>query len=424
MITLILVALLLAVFLNIPIAFGLLLSTVAAFYFADIPLFVLIQRMASGIMSYPLLAIPLYLLAGSIMNAGGISQKLFDLAGSFVGHVRGGLGYVNVLVSMLMAGVSGSSIADSAATSKIFVPQMAARGYDKPFAVAVTAASSIVGPVIPPSITFVIYGWLSGQSIGRLFFAGAVPGFLLGLYLLVTVYFMSRRRNYRGEGSFSWRKIFVSLKAASWVLMLPFIILGGIVGGIFTPTEAGGVAVIYALFVATFVYRTLNWQAVPRILKETAIDTGHIMLIVAAAAPFGWILGIEQVPQAIVELLTGLTTNPVVLLLILNVVMLFLGMLLETSAILIILIPILMPLVLEIGIDPIHFGVIAVINLLMGGITPPLGILMFTTCGIANVSTRDFIKEIWIFYIPLLMLLVTVTLFPGLSLWLPNALFD
>ena len=421
MITFILILLFGLFLLNVPIAFAIIATSVTFLYLTDVPLVMQIQRMVAASNNYPLLAVPLFILAGSLMNATGITQRLFTFTNAMVGHIRGGLGHVNIVTSMLMAGISGSAIADCAATTKIFVPHMVEAGYKKSFSVAVTAASATIGPIIPPSIIFVVYAWLAGVSVGKLFLAGAIPGALMGIYLMVAVFFISKKEGYgRSSGGFSWRVLMKTGKDAILALLMPVIILGGILGGVFTATEAAGVAVVYALVIGTLVYHELQVSDIFRILKEMAVDTAAIMFIVAAAAPFGWILGLEQVPQLMIEVFTGISENPYVVLMVLNIFFLIIGTFMETTAIMIIMVPILMPLVKVLGIDPVHFGVVISINLLIGTLTPPVGVLMFTTCGIAKVSVMDFVKAVWPFYMSLIAVLASVTYLPQVVLWLPS----
>ncbi|WP_280922259.1 TRAP transporter large permease [Ammoniphilus resinae] len=407
--------------LNVPIAFAIALTSFVFIMLADTPGTMFIQRVMAGANSFPLLAIPLFILAGSIMNHTSMANKLFGLANAIVGHIRGGLAQVNVLASVMMAGVSGSSIADAAATTKILVPQMVAKGYPKPFSVAVTAASATIGPIIPPSILFVVYGWLAGVSVGKMFIAGAIPGLIVGLYLMITVYILSKRYGYglSDKMKFSLLNLWNSTKAASWSLFMPIVILGGILTGVFTTTEAAAVAAVYALVVGV-VTRELKLEHVPSIMKETIMDTTVIMLIVAAASPFGWILALEQVPQMVLELFTSISSNVYITLFMLNIFFFILGLFMETMAVMIILVPVLMPLVTELGIDPLHFGVIIVINLLIGQLTPPLGMLMFATCSIAGVKIVDFQKAVWPFYIALFVALIVITYLPQLYMWLPD----
>lgn len=409
---------------NIPIAFAIIASTLITLWLSDVSISMQIQRMVAGVNSFPLLAVPLYILAGVLMECSGITPRLFRLADALAGHIRGGLGHVNVVASMIMAGMSGSAMADCAVTSKIFVPEMVRAGYPRPFAAAVTAASSIIGPIIPPSIIFVVYGYLSGVSVGRLFIAGAIPGILVGFYQMVAVYFIAKQQGF-GQPShrFSWSSLWTVIKQTWAALFLPPIILGGILSGAFTPTEAGGIAVVYSLLVGVFLYRQLGLKDVIRALKDTAASTAALMFIVAAAAPFGWILGLEQVPQLIARVFTSISTNPAVILFLINILYLFLGTFMDITPIQIITIPMLMPIINQLGINPIHFGVVSSIALMIGAITPPVGTLMYCTCEISDVSIEDFLRSVWPFYLALIALLFTVTYVPALTLWLPSVVF-
>jgi tripartite ATP-independent transporter DctM subunit len=409
-------------FLRVPIAFTIIASSILFLAAAGVPLGVQIQRMVAIADNFPLLAVPLFILAGEFMNAAGMTARLFAFANALVGHIRGGLAHVNIATSMLMAGMSGSAIADCAATTKVFVPVMVKSGYSKAFATAVTAASATIGPIIPPSIIFVVYGWLAGVSIGKLFLAGAVPGLLMGLYLMITVFFLAKKKNFGKSGeSFSLHTLKRTTRDALLAMFMPLIILGGILGGVFTATEAAGVAVVYSFGVGTLIYRRLSLSDLPGILRATAVDTAAVMFIVAAAGPFGWILGLQQVPQILIQLFSSISNNPWVILLILNAGFLIIGCFMETTAIMLITVPLLMPLIHKVGIDPVHFGVVISVNLLIGTLTPPVGVLMFTTCGIAQIPVEDFITEVWPFYIALLFLLFTITYFPAVVLWLPKA---
>lgn len=421
MITVIILVLLGLFALNVPIAFAIATTSFIFIVLSDLPVTMLIQRLMAGTNTFPLLAIPLFILAGSIMNHTSMANKLFDLAHAIVGHVRGGLAQVNIVSSMLMAGVSGSSTADAAITTKLLVPQMEKKGYPRPFSVAVTAASSTIGPIIPPSLLFVIYGWLAGVSVGKMFIAGAIPGLIVGISLMVMVSILSKKHGYglTDQGKFSFLYLGQTMRSALFALVMPVIILGGILGGIFTTTEAAGIAATYA-FLIGIATRELKLKDYPNIIKETIVDTSVIMLIVAAASPFGWILALEQVPQKVLELFTSISENPLIILFVLNIFFLLIGMFMETIAIMIILIPILIPLITGLGIDPIHFGVVIVFNLLIGQLTPPLGTLMFTTCSIARVSVIDFQKAVWPFYIALFITLLVITYLPQLFMWLPG----
>jgi C4-dicarboxylate transporter DctM subunit len=417
----IIVALFAFALVNIPIAFAIIASTLLILWVSGVPMSMQIQRMVAGINSFPLLAVPLYILAGSLMESSGITPRLFKLADALAGHIRGGLGHVNVVASMIMAGMSGSAMADCAVTSKIFVPEMVRAGYPKPFSAAITAASSIIGPIIPPSIIFVVYGCLTGVSVGRLFIAGAVPGVMIGLYQMIAVYLISKRQGF-GEPThgFSWSRLWNVIKQTWAALFLPPLILGGILTGAFTPTEAGGIAVAYSLLVGLFIHRTLTLKDFVNALESTAASTAAMMFIVAAAAPFGWILGLEQVPQLIARIFTSISTNPYVILSLINILYLFLGTFMDITPIQIITIPMLLPIINQLGIDLIHFGVVSSIGLLIGAITPPVGTLMYCACEISDVTIEDFLKAVWPFYVALIGVLFTVTYIPALALWLPK----
>ena len=409
---------------NIPIAFAISASTLMILWISGVPISMQIQRMVAGVNSFPLLAVPLYILAGVLMEKSGITPRLFQLADALAGHIRGGLGHVNVVASMIMAGMSGSAMADCAVTSKIFVPQMVKAGYPKPFAAAITAASSIIGPTIPPSIIFVVYGCLTGASVGRLFIAGAIPGVLMGVYQMIAVYFISKTQGFgQPTHRFSLSRLGTVIKETWAALFLPPLILGGILTGAFTPTEAGGIAVIYSLLVGLFIYRQLRLKDLINALENTAASTAAMMFIVAAAAPFGWILGLEQVPQLIARVFTSISTNPYVILTLINILYLFLGTFMDITPIQIITIPMLLPIINQLGIDLIHFGVVSSVALMIGAITPPVGTLMYCTCEISNVSIEDFLKAVWPFYLALIALLFTVTYIPAFALWLPGVIF-
>ena len=417
----ILAVLLFLFFINVPIAFSIYLTALLFIWLADLPLTMFIQRMFSGINSFPLLAIPLFIFVGTVMNHTSIANKLFDLAQALVGHIRGGLAHVNIVSSMLMAGISGSSTADAATSTKIMVPQMEKRGYPRPFSAAVTAASATIAQIIPPSVSFIIFGWLAGVSIGKLFIAGIFPGMLIGLSLIVTVLILSGKHGYGRDDkfAFSFKHLMKSFWDAKWSLLLALIIIGGILSGVFTATEAAGVAAVY-VFLLGILMREIRWRDIPVIVKETVVDSAAVMLIVSAAAPFGWILTMEQIPQQVFHLFTSITDNYYLLLLLINLFLLLVGMFMDTAAALIIIIPMFMPLIQQMGMDPIHFGVMMVFNLMIGQLTPPVGTLMFTTCSISNTSIVDFQKALVPFYIAMFVALLLITYVPQFYMWLPN----
>jgi C4-dicarboxylate transporter DctM subunit len=408
---------------GVPVAFAMVLSAFVAFWsLGDVPLMVLAQRIVSGADSFPLMAIPLFILAGNLMIGGGLTQRLSELAMALVGHLRGGLAHVNVVNSMLMGGMTGSAVADAVSDCKILVPVMIKAGYHARFAAALTGASAVVAPLIPPSIAFVIYGSIAEVSIGQLFLAGVVPGILVGLYLMVAIHVMAQRYGFPRGGVPSLRSVARALRTSGLPLMMPVIILGGILSGVFTPTEAGAVAVVYALAVSMLVYRSLGPTQLPKILLETAMQTGVIMLVIAVAAPFSWLLAREQVGPAVVELLAVFADNPWLFLLLLNLALLVLGMFLDATALLIILVPVLAPAFVALGLDPVHMGVVVVLNLMIGLLTPPFGLLMYVVCSLLKVSIADFVRAVWPFLVALLLTLLTVTFVPALVLFLPEML--
>ena len=421
MVLLMLVVMLTLFAIGTPVAFAMVLTAlVALLQVGNVPLLVLPQRMLTGADSFPLMAIPLFILAGNLMVGGGVTERLSQFAQALVGHMRGGLAQVNIVNSMIMGGMTGSATADAVSDSKILVPVMVKSGYSKAFAAAVSGASSTVAPIIPPSIPFIIYGSIAQVSIGQLFLAGAVPGFLMGLYMMVVVSVIARRRNYPWSPRPSLHEFLGVLRNAGLALMLPVIIMGGILGGVFTPTEAGAVAVVYALLISLFVYRSLRPRDLPAILLDSGMQAGVVMVIVAAAAPFSWLLAREQVGQAVVSAVTALGNNPVLVLLLLNVVLLILGCLLDATALLIIVVPVLIPLITTLQLDPVHVGVVVVLNLMIGLITPPFGLVMYVVCSLLGVRIADFTREALPFLLALLLTLLTVTYVPDIVLFLPR----
>lgn len=406
---------------GMPVAFAMVVSAGAALLsLGNVPLMVLPQRIVTGADSFPLMAIPLFLLAGNLMIGGGLTDKLSRFATAMVGHFRGGLAQVNIVNSMVMGGMTGSAIADAVSDCKILVPVMVKSGYSARFAAALSGATAVIAPIIPPSIPFIIYGSIAGVSIGQLFLGGAIPGILMGVYLMVAVNVIARRRNFpRGERP-TLRGIVHALRVSGPPLMLPVIILGGILAGVFTPTEAGAVAVVYALVLTMVFYRSLGAADIPKILLETGVQAGVIMLVIAAASPFSWLLAREQVGQAVVQLLAHIGDNKILFLLVLNVVLLVLGMFLDATAILIIVVPVLVPVFAALGLDPVHMGVMVVMNLMIGMVTPPFGLVMYVVCDILKVTITDLTRELWPFLLALVAILLTITYVPELVLFLPK----
>jgi C4-dicarboxylate transporter DctM subunit len=406
-----------------PVAFGVALVSVAALVVTGgVPLSIVPHRMIAGTDSFPMMAIPFFLLAGTLMNTGGITRRLVTLATALVGRLAGGLAHVTIVTNMLMAGMSGSALADAAGTGSILIPAMRQGGYPPPFAAVVTACASTIGPIIPPSIPFVVLGAMVGISIGRLFLGGAIPGTLMGIYLMIAAYWLSRRRGYSSYEKASRAQVWTAFREAALALLLPVIILGGILGGVFTPTEAAVIATVYAFILGVLVYREIKAGDLPRILLESAMTTASLMFIVAAASVLGWVLSREQAGLKLVNLFAPLSQSPWVILLIINIVLLILGCLMETYAIMIIVIPVLMPLVRSLGVDPVHFGVVVVLNLCIGLVTPPFGMGMFLVCRLANIKVMEFIRELPLFLIALIAALLTITLVPSLVTFLPDLL--
>jgi C4-dicarboxylate transporter DctM subunit len=413
--------LLLLLALEFPVAFA--MTGASAVYLllqGDIPLVVMAQRVAVGVDSFVLLAIPFFFLAGELMNQGGITQRLMDLAQALVGGIRGGLGHVTVVTNMIMAGMSGSSVADATGTGAILIPAMQRAGYPRVFSAALVGAASTIGPVIPPSIPFVIFGGITGISVGRLFLGGVVPGVLMGLFMMAAVYVVAQRRGYRAEGWLTLPEALRNIWRAIPVMLFPVIILGGIFGGIVTPTEAAVIAVVYAVLLALLVYQELTPARLVHVLTSVAANTAKITFIIASASLYGWLLAREGVPQLFTNLFLSISREPWAILLMLNVMLLLLGCLMETTALLVILTPVLMDLVTQVGIDPVHFGVVFTLNLMIGLLTPPVGMTLYVMVSLAEVSVAEFTRECAIFMLALLVVLILITYIPGLVTFLPQ----
>lgn len=420
MITTLLVVFAVLLAIGTPIAIAMAGSAILLIWLDGIPLTVVAQRIVAGVQSFPLLAIPLFVLAGSLMNDSGISERLFGFTRALVGHIRGGLAHTAVVGNVFLSGISGSSVADTAATTRVFVPQLQAAGYPKPFGAALSAAAGTLGPIIPPSILMVVYAWQANISLGALFVAGVLPGLMMAASMMTAIAILARVRGFRPDGEFSLAHVWFQFKRAFWALMMPVLILVGFRMGLFTATEIAGVAAAYALIVGFLIYRSLSLRDLPRILVQTARETAVILFIVATATPFSWILGIEQAPQIVVDTVSGISTTPWVVLLILNVALLFAGMVMETLAIMIILVPILLPLLTSLEIDLVHFGIILLVNLTFGQLTPPVGVLLFVVMAMTGVKLMELMKELWPFLLAVLFALIVITYVPALSLWLPT----
>ncbi|WP_313894058.1 TRAP transporter large permease [Psychrobacillus sp.] len=410
------------IFLGVPVAFSLGLSSLFYLFMNDIPLTIIPQKMFGGLNSFVLLCIPGFILAGNLMNAGGITDRIIHFANNFVGHIRGGLGLANVGSSMGFAGISGTALADVSSIGAIMIPAMKKEGYGAGFSAAVTASSSTVGPIIPPSLPMIIVGTLASVSIGDLFLAGALPGLLLGFGLMIPTYIISVRRNYpKGERK-SLKEIGKSFTGAFWALFMTVIILFGILGGYFTPTEASVIAVLYALVVGIFIYKELPIKKIPSLMLDSMTSTASIMLLVGFANLFGWIMVSEQIPQLVASVILGISDNPIIVILLINLLLLFVGTFMETIAALVILFPVLLPVAMEVGMDPVQFGVMMVLNLVLGLITPPVGVCLFVASQIGKVSIGKTTKELMPFLGVGLIVLLLVAYIPQITLFLPNLL--
>jgi tripartite ATP-independent transporter DctM subunit len=422
MLTILLCVFVLLLVVGVPIGFAMMGSAILVIAIDGIPVSVAAQRVATSVQSFPLLAVPLFTLAGALMNESGISERLFAFTRAFVGHIRGGLAQTAIVGNVFLSGISGSSVADCAATSRVFVPQLTEAGYGRGFAAAVCAAAATLGPIIPPSILMVIYAWQANVSLGDLFIAGLIPGIVMAGAMMVVIAWTARKRNFPKDAAFSGARLWLAFKDALWALAMPVLILVGFRMGVFTATEIAAVACAYSLIVGLFVYRTLTWKGLPAILLATGRETATILIIAAGAAPFGWILGVEQAPQKVAALLTSVSSEPWVILLILNAALLVAGMFMETLAIMIILVPILIPLLNAVGIDLLHFGIVLLVNLVIGQITPPVGVLMFVASSVSRTHLGLIVKEIGPFVLALIAALMVLTYVPALSVWLPRVL--
>lgn len=409
--------------LGVPIAVVLLGTATLGMYTRQVPLTMLTQTILDGVRSYTLLAIPFYIMAGELMNRGGITKRIFDFALSLVGHIKGGLGHVNVLASMLFAGISGSATADAAGLGRIEIEAMKAEGYDLGFSAAITAASSTVGPIIPPSIHLVIYGSIAEVPVATLFTAGMIPGFLMGLGLMFTVYILAAtgRVHCPTRPRQSLRSVLRSLRKAGTALLAPVLVLGGIMTGVVTPTEAGVIAVVYSLVLGLF-YREINKEVLVECIRNTIQSTAVVMFMLAVSRSFAWFITIERIPDRMMGLVFQFTESPAVVLFFINILLLLLGMIGTASANIVIVTPILVTIAHSIGVDLIHLGLIIVLGLMIGLITPPVGTSLYILSDVASLPFERVVRATLVFVIPLVAVLYLVTYIPSLSLFLPRLL--
>lgn len=419
-----LVLLLIVLFLiNIPLSVAIGVSSIAAIVLAgDIPLMMVAQRMVNAVDSFPLLAVPLFMLAGALMDVGGISKRIVNFADALVGWLPGGLAAVAIVASMFFAGISGSAAADTAAVGALLIPSMVSKGYKDDFAAAVQASGGSIGVIIPPSIPMIIYGFITGTSITKLFAGGIFAGVLMGLSLIVVAVLVSKKNGYGSDMPFAFRNISRTFKEAFWSLGAPAIILGGILGGVFTATEAAAVAVIYGFIIGKFVYKELPTKRIPKLLIDSAILASVILFIIAAASIFGWIITMENVPTLVGNFLVSITDNRVILILLINFVLLLAGTFVETTVSLILLVPIIMPITMQLGIDPIQIGVMIVVNLAIGMLTPPLGICLIVSSGISGNSIGQVSRAILPFLLVAIIDLLIIAFWPPVTMFLPSLL--
>ena len=410
----------LLLFAGMPVGFSLIVIAVAFLWIDGAGLAFAPQRMAAGLNSFPLLAVPFFVLTGHLMNSAGVTERLFAFARTLVGHITGSLGHVNVMASLLFSGMSGSAVADAGGLGQLEIKAMRDEKYDDAFAGAVTAASAIIGPLVPPSIPMVIYGVTANTSVGRLFLGGVVPGVLCALALMILIYFIARRRGYPKYPRARLHELLHALRRAALALLTPVIIIGGIFGGWFSPTEAAAVAALYALFLGTMVYRELSWRDLGVVLRDTVNTTAAVGIIVAGVSVFGWVIAREQVPQQAAELFLSLSEDPVVLLLLINLLLLILGTFIESLALLLLVVPVLVPVALQFGIDPVHLGVVIVLNLMVGILTPPMGVALFVVAKVGNIPFAVLARAILPFLVPIVLVLLLITLVPDLVLFLPD----
>lgn len=407
--------------LNVPIGFALGFAALGGILAAEsVPTMVLVQRMFFGLDTFTLIAVPLFIMAGRLMALGGVTKDLLDLSSVFVGFLRGGLAYINIVASMIFAGITGAAASDTSSIGGILIPTMIERGYEKDFTVAVTATSSTIGIMIPPSIPMVLYGVAASQSIGKLFMGGIIPGFMVGGVLMAITYFLAKKRNYPVEAKMTFSEAAKVCLRSIPAVMTIIIIIGGIVSGVFTPTEAAGIATAYTFLLGVFYYKELHIRDIPGIVRDVAVNMGMVALMVATASALGWIFANQGIPRMIGELILSVTDNKYVILMLLNILLLFVGTWMDLTPAVMVFTPILLPIATQIGVDPIHFGIIMVVNLAIGLFTPPVGICLFLACGIADISITDTLKAFIPFFIAMIIVLILVTYIPAISLFLPG----
>lgn len=411
-------------FLNMPVAFAIGIASLSYFLLEpNLPVEITTQRMVAGTQSFPLLAVPFFILAGNLMNASGITKRLIRFANALTGHLVGSLAHVSIVLSTIMGGVSGSANADAAMQSRILGHQMVAKGYSGGYSAAVIAISSLITATIPPSIGLILYGYVGEVSIGKLFLAGIIPGILMMGFLMLVSYIVAKKRGYdqditRKRASF--KEVLVSLRESIWALLFPVILVVGIRFGIFTASEAGAFAVVYALIIGFFVYKELDWKNFKESIGQSVIDNASILLIISASSILGFLMTYDRLPQSAAEFLIGLTSNANLLVILILVFLVFAGMFIESTVLVLLLTPIFLPIVKQVGVDPVHFGILMMTIVTFGGMTPPVGVTMYTTTSIMNVPIEDYIKEALPFILGVIVLVLLILFVPGIVMFLPN----
>ncbi len=409
---------------NVPIAFAIGMATLASLWaHTPVPLLVIPQRILVSLDSYVMLSIPLFIFAGYLMETGGISDKIVRLANALVGFIRGGLAMVVIVATVIFSGLSGSSVADTAAIGSVMIPTMTKRGYPKPFTTALVAAAGGMGILVPPCILMIIYAMLTETSIAQLFAAGFLPAFLMGGSMILITYAIARRRGFPVEARFSLREVAEAARSAFFPLLMPVLILGGILGGVFTVTESAAVAVLYGFVLTVGVYREIGFRDLPAIFVKTAVTTGVVALLIAMSTAFGWVMGRERIPHMIADFIGGLATSPGMFLLAVNMLLLLTGTFMDGAAAIILMVPILWPIGSALGIHPIHFGIVLTANVGIGMVTPPFGLTLFTACGIGKIGIAEIFKDLLPFIAVMIAALFLISYWPSMTLLLPRLLF-
>ena len=410
-------------FLKVPISFSLAISSFITTFYLKIPPMVVVQKMCDVLDNFSLMAIPFFILAGQIMAQSGIARRLVDFSNILVGRMRGGLAIVNIVASMLFGGMSGSSVADTASIGSILIPEMVKKGYNRDYSIAVTVTSSTQGLIIPPSHNAIIYAYAAGGlSIARLFLAGAIPGVLIGLFLLIPSYYIAVKRNYPVGERVSLKEALRITRESILGLLTIVIIIGGVLSGVFTATESSAIAVVYAFLIAAFFYREMDFKKFMRVIWDSVKTISAVMFLIASASAFGWLLAYLKIPDAIASAVLSFSSNKYVILLMINIILLLLGMIMDMAPLILITTPIFLPIVTKVGVDPIHFGIIMLMNLGIGLCTPPVGNTLFVGCIVGKMKMEEVVKALWPFYIAMILVLFLVTYVPFFATWLPSLL--